>query len=244
MSVDRALVLLPTLNRTHLVKKFIESYKKTEAKIPVMIMVDNDDYIQNEDQYEDIKKIMPPNWIFKNTGWAVSMGDKTRSVWNDVKAMNLHWIGLLNDDHECLTPYWDVEVDKLIDGRNIVSTNDNFWNFGFNIVGLTAWSMAILETCGFPIFPVGIDHWFIDNIWKAIGESTGCWHETMKVNIAHNHAFIGKMPQDNTYKISQDQIKAQKAMATFQVFMEKEFKDVCEKIMKLRMNDSLDAKFT
>lgn len=238
------MILLPTLNRIGLLRDFIRSYIETEAVVPVLVLVDDNDYIANQDDYETIKARMPAEFRFCQTGQFVSMGDKVRYIWPEVKGLSPTWVGILNDDHYCVTKNWDKRVDAFIDGTNMVSTNDGGWNFGFRVVGLTAWSMPLLETAGFPIFPPDIDHWFIDDIWKSIGESSGCWLETIKVNIEHRHVFIGKMPEDATSKISQSRDKAAVAQAAFKQFMEKDFQDVCLRIVKLREDKIFGEKFT
>lgn len=231
------MILLPTLNRIELLKQFLRNYEFTGATVPIKILVDSEDLKKNDYSFLSEDRLV-------DTGTAVSMGDKVRYYFNHNPISHLKWIGLLNDDHVCITPEWDKKVEALLDGTNMVSTNDGYWNFGHNVVGLTAWSTPLLEAAGFPIFPNGIDHWFIDNIWKAIGDKTGCWLETMKVNIEHRHVFRGMMPIDETARLSQNQEKANAASIQFQKFMDTEFEGVCERIMKLRESHQLKEKFT
>lgn len=224
------LILLPTLNRTKLLKNFVESYVETKATVDMWILVDDVDYHNNQAEYDAIQ--LPETVEIISTGSAVSMGDKVRHVWEHVD--DYKWIGLLNDDHYCITPEWDKKAYEMLDGTNMLSTNDGFWNFGFRVVGLTAWSKPLLDACDFPIFPDHIDHLFIDDIWKAIGESTGCWKETMKINIEHRHVFCGKSPEDDTFKKVNNQAKYQEGLKAFTKFMEQDFKTVCEKILNMR----------
>lgn len=230
-------ILLPTLNRVELLKTFCDSYKRTTSgNTALKILVDSDDFSRNDYSWLNVGELV-------NTGVHVSMGAKCRFAY-EMYHKDYDWIGLLNDDHVCITPEWDNKVEALLDGTNMVSTNDGYWNFGTNVVGLTAWSTPLLEAANFPIFPHGIDHWFIDNVWKAIGDATGCWLETMKVNIEHRHVFRGMMPADETARISQNQEKANLAAKEFQKFMDQEFKGVCERILKLRESHQLKEKFT
>lgn len=207
------IVLLPTLNRPQLLERFLDSFYKTTDERVNVLVLDG------------------PG----------SMGEKCRKAYP--KTSGYKWVGLLNDDHVCITKDWDKIIDGMIDGTNMVSTNDGFWNFGTNVVGLTAWSAELLKASGIPIFPHSIDHWFIDNIWKAIGEKTGCWVDTMKVNIEHRHVFRGQMEMDETAKISQNQEKANHAAQMFQKFMDEEFNGVCERIQALRESKTFKNKF-
>ena len=237
------MILLPTLNRIELLKRFFESYKNTNATVAGYVLVDDSDYKKNLDEYETIKQtLMPNDWIMRNTGPNVSMGDKVRSVWHEIKVHK--WVGLLNDDHVLITPDWDKKVEALLDGTNMVSTNDGNWNFGFRVCGLTAWSMPLLEACGFPIFPRNLQHLCIDDIWKAIGESTGCWVETLKVNIEHRHAFKNEMEKDSTFEKVYAPPSWEYDAKEYRHFMEQDFKGVCERIVALRAKHIEKEKFT
>lgn len=236
------IVLLPTLNRLELLNQFAESYTKTKATVPIWLLVDDKDFEQNSKAYFELTE-KNPTFALVTTGDAVSMGDKVRYIWETLKAKNPKWVGLLNDDHYCITEEWDKKTDQLIDGTNMVSTNDGSWNFGFNVVGLTAWSMPLLEAVGFPIFPPGIEHWFIDNVWKSIGESSGCWLETMKINIEHRHVYIGKMKPDATFNKSNHRPQVEASQKAFERFMEHDFVETCKKILWLRSNKIVENKF-
>jgi hypothetical protein len=237
------MILLPTLNRPHLLKRFFESYKATNATVAGYVLIDHEDMARNRAEYETIKMAhMPGDWIMRDTGSAVSMGDKCRFVWRELSDTN-KWIGLLNDDHVCITNEWDKRAEEMLDGTNMLSTNDGSWNFGYRIVGLTAWSKPLLDIARFPIFPRNLQHYFIDDLWKAIGESTGCWLETMKINIEHRHVLNGKMLADDTFRKVNDPKANQYDEKEFKHFMEQDFKDLCLKIVEFRSKQTAGAKF-
>lgn len=236
------MILLPSLNRTKLLKTFLDSARATHVTTPGRILVDDEDYKKNQAEYEIlVAESMPGGWHIVNTEKAVSMGDKVRHVWKELG--DVKWIGLLNDDHFCVTDQWDKKVEALIDGTNMVSTNDGGWNFGTRVVGLTAWSKGLIDACGFPIYPRNLQHLYIDDLWKAIGDSTGCWLETTKVNIAHKHALKGEMEQDDTFKKVYSPTSWEYDSKEFKHFMEQDFKDVCVRVLKLREEHQERAKF-
>ncbi len=238
------MILLPTLNRTALLERFMESYIDTDAEVPVLVLVDAADLEKNHKHYDQLERNAPliemPMTIV-NTGKAVSMGDKVRFVWDRVK--DSKWVGILNDDHVCITPEWDKKVDALIDGTNMVSTNDGNWNFGVRVCGLTAWSMGLLNAAQFPIYPRNLQHLYIDDVWKAIGESTGCWLETNKIDIHHKHALKGEMEKDETFKKVYAQGSWEYDSKEFRHFMEQDFKDTCARISALRQAHAQKQKF-
>jgi hypothetical protein len=233
-------ILLPTLNRIEKLKEFIKSYKETSAEISVWILVDDQDFNSNIKEYESIQKYLPDAMGFHKTGTAISMGDKCRFIWPEMTKFGYSWIGILNDDHYCITPEWDKKCEALIDGTNIVSTNDGYWNFGVRVAGLTAWSMPLLDVCGFPIFPRNLQHICIDDVWKNIGEATGCWKETMKINIEHRHVFKGA-PKDQTHDKVYENASWAYDGAEFKFFMQQDFKSVCDRIIKFRQEHTKES---
>ena len=48
------MILLPTLNRTDLLKRFLDSVKETAPESYGMILVDGDDWAQRKNQYAEI----------------------------------------------------------------------------------------------------------------------------------------------------------------------------------------------
>lgn len=233
------IILLPTLNRIHLVQRFVDSYKETRATCPVWILVDSED--RNKHAYDILK--LADGFRVIDTGSAISMGDKCRFIWPHVKQSGEASVGLLNDDHVCMTKEWDKKVEAMIDGTNMVSCNDGNWNFGTNVVGITAWSMPLLDAVGFPIFPRNLQHYFVDNVWKSIGDATGCWLETLKINFEHRHVFRGQMEADDTFKRVNDPEKTAYDQKEAQHFMDQDFAGVVERVKKLREPHSLESKF-
>lgn len=241
----KGLLLIPTLNRIELLKQFLKSYAEAESTVTTVLLVDEADYKVNEAYYREIELCLPETIKLINTHTAVTMGDKIRFIYPKIDSIvpECKWVGLLNDDHYIITKGWDKIVESLIDGKNFISTNDGYWCFGVQCCGLTAWSVELLKTAGFPIFPDALQHLYIDNLWKAIGESAGCWVETMRINVEHKHVLRGAMPADETYHKSNNQAQYMKEEKVFREFMEEKFRDTCMNIIKLRSEQNLDAKF-
>lgn len=236
-------LLVPTLNRIELLKRFVESYIDAESSVQTVLLVDAVDYAANEAGYKSI--VFPESMQIVNTHEAVTMGDKCRFIFDKLESIQpgLRWVGLLNDDHYIVTKGWDRTVEELIDGKNFISTNDGYWMAGCKVCGLTAWSIDLLKVAGFPIYPEKMHHLYIDDLWKAVGESTGSWLETMRINIEHRHVLRGDMQADETFIKSNSEPQYRKAEPIFKDFMENRFKDVCLNIIKFRSEETLDAKF-
>ncbi len=188
--------LIPSLNRPHLLKNFFDGYKKTEGSTPGMVLVDKTD--PKKDDY--LKLEYPKGWTLVLTN-GVTMGDKVREVWHQIK--DLDWVGLLNDDHIPRTQGWDKKVLSLLTGSNIIGTNDGPtpdkpWKAPGKLCGATCWSGKVLRTVGY-MFPEGLHHLFIDDVWEFLGGRAQNIQIMMDVCVEHNHAYIHKA-EDDTHK--------------------------------------------
>ncbi len=231
------ITLLPTLNRTKLLKRFLDSAILCETSTPGLVIIDQVDWEKNKKAYEDLSA--PDGWDFKVTS-AVTMGDKIREVWPQVLASGEKSVNILNDDHVIKTKGWDKKLDAKIDGTNFVTCNDG-WMSPRKAAGATVFSMELLETVGFPIYPPGMKHLFIDDLWEGIGYGTGVWEIDHSVLIEHHnqlrtpenrdstfHEVYGKGPNLETHPLWQNDHKI------YSDFMKNEYISVKNKIRLLR----------
>lgn len=223
------MILLPTLDRIDKLVNFLMSARDNGMTVPGLVIVDEKDFERNRGAYARVKEqYMNPNWEMRVTK-AITMGDKVREVWHEVE--NLNWVGLLNDDHVVKRPHdWDMVSVSALTGRNFISTNDG-WRSPQLPCGLTAWSMPLLKVCGFPIFPEGLQHLFIDNLWQLIGEHTGCHDFVHNVTIEHHHVFKREGEMDQTHQKTYSRGWEQGSDAqVFQKFMQTEFANLVRRI--------------
>jgi len=184
------MTLLPTLNRTKLLTRFLQSVKDTETTTAGWVIVDKSDWMENLKAYEAIE--MPKGWGYRLTN-GVTMGDKIREVWDEVLDVGTEWVNVLNDDHVIKTKHWDQKLLKKLDGTNFVTCNDG-WMSPRKAAGATIFSMPLLKAVGIPIYPEGMKHLFIDDLWETIGKSTGTWDIDHSVLIEHHNQL--KLPQE------------------------------------------------
>lgn len=184
-----SIILLPSLKRPALVKRFFEAYHKTKGSAAGLLLVDKTDLCLND--YRALQ--LPQGWELVETE-GITMGDKIEEVktrWIDLDA-----VAILNDDHIPMTEEWDAKVFAQIKGYNIVSTNDGM-KFPHRICGMIAVSGKIIRELGW-FFPKGVKHLFTDDAWEVLAR-TGCLQVLPDVMVKHDHAFIHKN-EDNTHK--------------------------------------------
>lgn len=231
------MTLLPTLNRIRLLKQFLQSAIDCNTTTPGMIIVDENDYQKNKDHYDNLT--MPKNWSVVKTK-AVKMGDKIREVWPLVEKSGCKWVNLLNDDHVIKTKGWDRILEDRIDGTNFVTCNDG-WMSPRKASGATVFSMGLLKTVGIPIYPNGMAHLFIDDLWESIGRSTGVWEVDHSVLIEHHNQLKTPDKRDETFGAIygtgpnvEDGPLWKNDHAVYQSFMTNDFPEIRNKIRKLR----------
>jgi hypothetical protein len=216
--------------------------RKAGTSEPGLIIVDKKDWLKNEGDYLKLKETSWPvkfeddedfkGWDFAVTE-AVTMGDKVREVWDQVKDND--YLGILNDDFEFQTFQWDVKLAAKLDGKNFVSSNDR-WLAPMRATTATAWSMPLLKAVGWPIFPPEIKHLHIDSVWEQLGRATGCWRIAMDVIVEHRHALKGYDDDDTNKAVYGAYFDAQRKGIKpledqiFEKFMAENFNKYVEKI--------------
>ncbi len=191
-----ALILLPSLNRPELLKRFLASYVETKSTTKGLVLVDRAD--PSKEAY--LKIVYPPEWTLVLTE-GISMADKIKEVWDQF--IDLDAVCVLNDDHVLRTEGWDQKCLAAITGTNVVATNDG-WVAPRRLCGATWWSTKVLRSVGY-MFPQGISHLFIDSVWEFLCAKAQCANILMDVMVEHCHAFREPTKQkdsthDSVYK--------------------------------------------
>lgn len=225
--------LLPTLNRTEKLKKFLKSALDTNTTLPGRILIDENDFKAHEKEYVEINnQFLPQGWALEVTK-AVTMGDKCREFIPKMKP-DTKWVALLNDDHFCVSKEWDQKLISRLDGKNFVSANDRTLNAFRLPVTATAWSVPLLQCLGWPIYPPFLQHLFIDNLWLELGKATGCWRMVASSVVEHHHVMFGKAEEDDTHRKVYNQETWAKDEQNFKIFMQTEFPAAVQRIKQFQ----------
>lgn len=187
----KGLILLPTYRRPELLKRFLSSYVETETSTPCLVLVDKED-----PKKEEYLKLEYPQNVLLVLTQGRSMAAKVKEAWDQF--INLDAVCLLNDDHILKTKHWDQKCLSQITGTNILGTNDEY-QAPHRLAGATWWSTKVLRTVGY-LFPEGIEHLFIDNVWEHLSAKAQCGQILMDVVVKHDHAFTKAQEKDETHK--------------------------------------------
>lgn len=202
---SNGLWLVPSRKRPEKLRRFFQALADTDTKTPGLVLIHHAEFQDPAlvTAYDTLT--IPWNWrLIKTQG--DSQGDKLREVVD--LYVNKDWVGLLGDDQVPDTMNWDLKLVERIKGWNLVSCYDDGWQInqrGGRIAGTMMWSGELLRTVGY-IFPPGMHHVYLDDIWEELGGLTGCWsfaeHACPDVVIKHLHVTRGLSEEDETHRIA------------------------------------------
>ncbi len=231
----KGLHLVPSLNRIDNLVRLCKSLSGTETKFPGWVILDEKDYESKKSTYTELKSdYFLDNWDFRITK-GITMGDKVREVWPEIEGMNLDWVNLINDDHLVVTPHWDTILSEQINGKNFLNSNDR-WMSPKKAAGATMISMGLLKVWGFPIFPPGLQHLFIDDLLETIGDHTGTRDIDMSVVIEHKHVLKKESPMDSTHQKTYSRPAWESDRQVYQKFLAEEMSALIQRVLKFTLD--------
>ncbi len=186
--------LLPSRRRIANLQRFFAAYNTTGGTTPGMVIVDHQDWADNNEAYLQIEETLPVNWHFAQTA-GETQGDKLRELWPVLEGCA--WLGLIGDDCVPETPGWDQLLVHELDCWNLVSCNDG-WQAPKRLGNCWIMSGPLVRAVGY-IFPPGMHHLYVDNVWETIGNEAKCWSCRMDVMVRHLHVLKGEAEADETH---------------------------------------------
>lgn len=187
--------LLPSLRRPASLARFFAAYRTTGGSTPGVVIVDVEDYRDNRAAYDDVERSIPAGWHVHVTK-GVTQGDKVREIWDQV--MSCSWLGLIGDDCVPETVGWDRRLVAGLD-RNLIVSCDDAWQAPRRVANCWVVSGDLVRSVGY-LFPPGLHHLFVDDVWETIGREGACWHCDMSVRVAHRSVLRGDGPIDDTHR--------------------------------------------
>jgi hypothetical protein len=148
---------------------------------------------------------------------------------------SIYAIGFCGDDHRprpSAVP-WDhayvAELKRL--GTGMVYGNDLFQ--GPNIPTQIAMTADIIRALGYMVWPK-FHHLYVDNMWKSLGEATGCIRYLPDVIVEHMHPAAGKSEMDEGYARVNAGAVAEYDFGVYQEYVTNQLPGDAEKIRALR----------
>lgn len=234
------LMIVPSRGRPQAVAEMRHAVVAADTTIAsVLFVVDDDDdtwldYAASVERFGD-KRIL-----------AVRLGPVDERIPGMVQSLNpiaeyhagignVFAIGFMGDDHRprpSAVP-WDhayvAELKRL--GTGMVYGNDLFQ--GPNIPTQIAMTADIIHALGYMVWPK-FHHLYVDNMWKALGEATGCIRYMPDVIIEHMHPAAGKSQMDEGYARVNAGAVAEHDFGVYHEYITNQLPGDAEKIRALR----------
>lgn len=96
------------------------------------------------------------------------------------------WYGVISDGIRPQTQDWDRLMIAAMEGRYIVSCSDSGWREDTRLAGIHVIPGWIVEALGY-LYPKGLTHLYIDDVWEHIGQALGNWRYLPDVKVIDRH---------------------------------------------------------
>lgn len=186
--------LLPSRCRPDNLQRFFEAYKATGGTTPGMVLIGPADL--PVDLTDGVYPPLPIGWQYF-IAKGDTQGEKIAEIWDQV--VGCGWLGLIGDDCVPVTAGWDAQLVGELDGTNIVSCNDG-WQAPQRLGNCWVMSGDVVRAVGY-IFPPGLQHLYVDDVWEAIGAGAASWVCRMDVLVEHRHVLKREAQADDTHRL-------------------------------------------
>lgn len=178
------LVICPSRGRPQNIEALLDCWAATGAEAELMVCIDDDDPTAGD--YPAGVTIGPR----KSFGGWTNHAAVSRCEEFDI-------IGVIGDDVRPRTDRWDAEIAASMPPFGVVYGND--LHQCERMPTHPFLDAEIVRRLGYMAAP-GIEHLYLDDAWKAIGEHLGTLVYRDDVILEHVHPHAGKVPMDEGYR--------------------------------------------
>lgn len=184
-------VLVPSRNRLGNAQRLYEAFKVC-SEASVVFIIDDDD-----PQLTEYIISVPTMVVSRGTPGIVA--PLNRAVEKVLTDPGVKYVGFMGDDHLPKSREWDLRLLECLRQTPgcIAYGNDLFQ--GPNLPTAVFMDARIPRILEFMAPPV-LQHLWVDNYWKALGEGLGTLRYLDDVIIEHLHPAAGKSDWDETYQ--------------------------------------------
>lgn len=196
------LTIIPVRSRPDNLRRMIKAWDDTASTSDMLVAIDEDD--PSFDEYEKIiheHRQEEHEWMLRSSIYIdrMMLGPKLNAHALD-NVDDYTVIGFLGDDCYPRTPQWDQKLMKVVNSTKAMGVyypNDTIQ--GEKLPTHAFITTNIIKALGY-MSPPGIQHLFIDNAWKVIGETVGNLVYIRKITMEHMHPIANKAKWDDIYR--------------------------------------------
>jgi hypothetical protein len=184
--------LFATRSRPENCQRFIDAWIETNASTLVYVRVDDCD-----PRLDEIVKLPWPKEFTIVVGPREGLRAAMQEMFTNHPSEP--WYGLLADDLLPQTPNWDLLLIDRAGSAAISYPNDLGGKPRLPTHPVVGGDLArAIGWFGFP----QVHHYFVDTVWRVIGERLGCLYRLSDVIVEHVHPVWNKAETDQVYKES------------------------------------------
>ena len=225
-------IILPTYDRPELFERFIKSYQEHTSEFSkVFAIVDETEekmtqYLDVFNRYDVTYFVCPGKEQFSvksNFGL-----QKIKELIDKGELEKPTHYSSSGDDVIIVSDNWDVTLMEVCNGDpyHIVYPDD-----GRRPDLPCHWTTTaeIVDTVGFIALPA-VQHMFVDNFWKVVGETFGIMKYVVESKIKHLHWGWGDAPKDRSYQHSDSLYQSDERK--WNMYLRNEMQSMLEKIKR------------
>lgn len=194
-------VVMPSRGRPRRAAEAIQAIRDTAVRVDtsVVLAVDRDD--PELDRYLRLQFVGFGPEVTTVTLAAEETGDLVKAT--NTVSMRIarenpdSIIANFGDDHIARTPGWDRRVREALAEPGIAYGDDLI--HGEHLPTAPFISASIVNALGWYALPT-CHHLYIDDVWRELGQRTGCLRYLSDVVIEHMHPAVGKAEPDDGYE--------------------------------------------
>lgn len=179
------LVLCPSRGRPGNIVELLDCWRDTGATARLVVCVDDDDPRLHDYRRLSVKVEHGPRKSLG--GWLNHMA---------VAAESYDVVGFIGDDVRPRTERWDQLIAAAMPRYGVVYGDDGHQHERMPTHPFI--DARIIRRLGF-IAPPGVEHLYIDDFWKAVGEHLATLTYLPDVVLEHMHPHAGKADMDDGY---------------------------------------------
>lgn len=192
-TMKNILLIVPTRERPHKVQEFYNCFIENSDITDLCFAIDADD----NSKYPELNH--PKVFFDKNININKQYGlGPPLNIVAKKYCNNYDYIGFAGDDNRIRTNQWDIKlIQRISDIRYVIASGSDL----FRHDKLPTWVVidsAIIKILGF-MSPPTIQHLYIDNFWKDLGEKLNTFKYYDDIVIEHMHYSNNKSTKDKIY---------------------------------------------